>query len=208
MKIIKIYIVEDHKLLRDVWKEIFVQQPDFEVVGESDNVTHAFENLELLKPEILLLDINLKGESGLELAKKMRNTMPYIKIIVVSMHSEMAFVKKMFTLGICGYVSKDADATNVYEAIRNVSKGEIYMSDDLKKNFMSRALKENNDVDLTYKELEVISYLCKGKCNKEIALAMEISVKSVEGHKTNIYKKLQVNSPTAIMKYAQENGLV
>lgn len=208
MKEIKIYLVEDHKLLRDVWKEIFNTQPDFDVIGESDNVAHAYINLEILKPEIVLLDINLKGESGLELAKKLRNTMPYIKIIVVSMHSEAAFVKKMFSFGICGYVSKDAAATNVYDAIRSVARGEIYMSDDLKKNFVERALKNNKDVELSFKELEVVSYLCKGQTNKEIGIAMEISTKSVEGHKTNIYKKLKVNSPTAVMRYAQENGLV
>ena len=115
-----IFFVEDHKILVDAWKEIFLGQPDFKILGDADNIVEAYQKIDFVKPQVVLMDINLKGESGINLIKDLKNTMPFVKIIVVSMHAEYAFVKKMFAMGINGYVTKHSDGDSIFQAIRQV----------------------------------------------------------------------------------------
>ncbi len=207
MNKISVFIVEDHKLLRDAWREVFKTQDDILVIGEADNITQAYQEIELLKPQVVLIDINLKGESGSELIKMLKKSVPYIKLIVVSLHAEYVIVKKMFAYGINAYVTKYADSNNLFEAIRKVMLGEIYLSSDLQDLFMSRGMKNDQEIDITYKEIEIIKLICEGKSNKEMAKDLSVSLKTIEGHKTNIFKKLQIHSLAGIVKYAQEKGI-
>ncbi|TAG59846.1 MAG: DNA-binding response regulator [Cytophagales bacterium] len=204
----KIYIIEDHRLLRETWVYFFSLKPDLKIVGQSDNIEEAFEQIEILKPKIVMIDINLKGESGLVLIKKLKNTMPYVKIIVVSMHDEYAFVKKILNMGIDAYVSKNAEISNLLNAISTVCKGEIYLSDDLSKLFFENALSLHKDKVLTFNELSVIEFICNCKTTKEIAQIMNLSIKSIEGYKTKIYKKLEIRSSLELLKYAKKNGIL
>lgn len=203
----KIYIIEDHRLLRETWIQFFESKTDIEIVGDSDNIIDAYKNIEELKPHILMLDINLKGESGITLINEIKKTMPFIKIIIVSMHDEYAFVKKMFSLGIQGYVSKNAKITNLFDAINTVKSNHTYLSDDLKKIFLDYSINSQAEILLSFKETLIINYICQGLSNKQIAEKMSLSIKTIEGHKTNLYKKLNVHSTVEIVKYAREKGI-
>ncbi len=204
----KIYIVEDHRLLRETWVHFLKSKIEIEIIGDTDNIRDAYLEIEKLKPNIVLLDINLKGDSGIILIQELKNTMPFVKIIVVSMHDEYAFIKKMFSLGIQGYVSKNAEINNLFDAIDTVKEGNLYLSDDIKKTFLDYALNNQNEYILTYKETQLISFIGHGFSNKEIAEKMNISTKTVEGHKTKIYKKLNLHSTADIIKYTREKGLI
>lgn len=205
---IKLFIVEDHRLLRETWMHFLSSKSNIEIVGNADNISEAFKAIELKKPTVLMLDINLKGESGISLINDLKNTMPFIKIIVVSMHDEYAFIKKMFSLGIQGYVSKNAEINNLFEAIEYVSTGKIYMSDDIKNIFVEHGLNYKPEVDLTFKEIEIIQFLSRGYSNKSIADELNIAIKTVEGRKSKIYKKLNVHSSVEVLGYAIKNGII
>ncbi|TAF76005.1 MAG: DNA-binding response regulator [Bacteroidetes bacterium] len=203
----KLYIIEDHRLLRETWIQFLESKTDLEIVGEADNITDAFKEIERLKPHILMLDINLKGESGITLIQEIKKTMPFIKIIVVSMHDEYAFVKKMFSMGVQGYVSKNAKITNLFDAINSIKSNHTYLSDDIKKTFLDYAISNKSEPVLTYKETQVISFICQGFSNKQISNKMSLSIKTIEGYKTNIYKKLNLHSTAELIKYAGQKGI-
>jgi len=205
---IKLYIVEDHKLLRDAWKFLISSRKDILIVGESDNIDQAFEEILVLLPEVILLDINLKGRSGIELIRQLKASVPYIKIIVVSMHNEYAFVKKAFAMGINGYISKNANGKNIFEAIDKVMNSQYFISDDLQKIILDRPATDELKNDLTFKEIEVIQFICKGYSNKQLAVGLNCSIKTVEGHKSKIYKKIGIRSQAEIYHFALANGLI
>ncbi|TAF76006.1 MAG: DNA-binding response regulator [Bacteroidetes bacterium] len=207
MTITKIYIIEDHRLLRETWIQFLESKTDLEIVGDSDNIIDAYKDIERLKPHILMLDINLKGESGITLIHNLKMTMPFIKIIVVSMHDEYAFVKKMFSLGIQGYVSKNAKFANLFDAINSIKDNQIYLSDDIKKTFLDYAICNKSEPVLTYKETQIISFICQGFSNKQISNKMSLSIKTIEGHKSNLYKKLNLHCTVELIKYAREKGI-
>lgn len=206
---IKILIVEDHLLIREIWKDTLSSIANFEVVGESESVTDAYEKISNLKPNVILMDINLNGENGAELISKVCDTIPNQKIVVVSMNNEYSFIKKCFTTGVKGYVTKNSPKADLIEAINKVSENEIYMSTEVRKLFLKKSInpsKEDN-INLSIRELDIIKLITKGMSNKDIAGYLDLSIKTVEGHKTKIYKKLNVKSIAELITYGKSKGL-
>lgn len=206
---IKIILVEDHLLIREIWKDTLSTIANYEVIAESDNINDAYEKISKLKPDVIITDINLKGENGAELIFKICNTIPNPKIIVVSMNNEYSFIKKTFSIGIKGYVTKFSPKADLIEAIEKVNKGEVYMCSEVKKLFLEKSInpgKEDN-VNLSLRELDIIKLITKGSSNKEIATRLDLSVKTVEGHKTKIYKKLGVRSIVELVNYGKLKGM-
>ena len=206
---IRILLIEDHLLVREAWKDALSKVDGYEIVGESDNMADAYEKVSLLKPNIILMDINLHGENGAELVYKICNTIPNPKIIVVSMNNEYSFIKKMFSTGIKGYVTKFSPKSDLIEAIKKVYTGETYLCSEVRKLFLQKSLnpsKEDN-LSLSLRELDIIKLITKGMANKEIATQLDLSIKTVEGHKTKIYKKLGVKSIAELITYGKAKGL-
>lgn len=206
---IKIIIVEDHLLIREIWKDTLSSINNYEIIAESDSINDAYEKISALKPDVIVTDINLKGENGAELIAKICNTIPNPKIIVVSMNNEYSFIKKTFAVGIKGYVTKFSPKADLIEAIEKVYKGETYMCSEVKKLFLERSInpsKEDN-IHLSLRELDIIKLIAKGSANKDIASKLELSVKTVEGHKTKIYKKLGVRSIVELVNYGKLKGM-
>lgn len=206
---IRILLIEDHLLVREAWKETLSKIPGYEIIGEADNMTEAYDKISTLKPNVILMDINLRGENGAELVFKICNTIPNPKIIVVSMNNEYSFIKKMFSTGVKGYVTKFSPTSDLIEAIKKVNAGETYLCSEVKKLFLQKSLnpsKEDN-VNLSLRELDIIKLIAKGCGNKEIASSLDLSVKTVEGHKTKIYKKLGVKSIAELITYGKAKGL-
>lgn len=201
---ISIVLVEDHLLVRESWKEILGKDPGFQIVGESDNEDDAFEKIVKFRPTVILLDINLKGKSSVDLMRKIVDTIPHPKIIVVSMNNEYFFIKKMFTFGIKGYVTKYSPKDDLIESIYKVANGETYFCSEVRKLFLEN---KQEDVKLSYKELEILKLISKGMGNKQIAAHWGVSVKAVESHKTKIYKKLKLNSIAELITYGKSRGM-
>jgi DNA-binding NarL/FixJ family response regulator len=206
---IKILLVEDHLLVREAWKDTLSAIDNLSVIGESDSIIDAYEKVVSLRPDVILIDLNLKGENAAELIKKICNTIAHPKIIVVSMNNEYSFIKKLFSIGIKGYVTKFSSKIDFIESISKVYNNEIYMCSEVKKLFLNKSINplQNDNVNLSLKELDVIKMVSKGLANKEIASKLNLSVKTVEGHKTKIYKKLGVKSLAELITFGKNKGL-
>lgn len=205
---IRILLVEDHKLVRQAWKNLLLTQENFKIVGEAETGAEALDFVRKTSTDIILLDINLKGENGSAIIPTLCNILPHPKIIIVSMNSDYSFVKNMFGMGVMGYITKNASLEDMLTGIIEVNHGRKYLSQDLKQVFAGQALEENEKVIITIKEIEIIRLIANGLSNKDIATRLGISEKTVEGRKTSIYKKLQIKNNVGLLKYATENGLV
>ena len=206
---ISILLIEDHLLVREAWKDTLAQIEDYAIIGEAENMIEAYEKVTTLAPNVILMDINLRGENGAELLYKICNTVPNPKIIVVSMNNEYSFIKKAFSTGAKGYVTKFSPKSDLIEAIRKVAQGETYMCSEVKKLFLQKSINPSREdnLNLSLRELDIIKLIAKGMGNKEIANGLDLSVKTVEGHKTKIYKKLGVKSIAELITYGKSKGL-
>lgn len=208
MKIITILLVEDHKLVREAWQSTLSTFPNLKIVGEADNNDDAFKLTRSLMPDIIIMDINLKGESGVDAIKNIINVIAKPRIIIVSMQSEIAFVKKMFTFGVMGYVTKNSSKSELIESINKVYEGSKYICKELNDILISESLENRKEPALTAREAEILPLICKGLTNVEISECLNIHIKTIEGHKTNIYKKLNVKNTLALINYANSKGLL
>lgn len=205
---IKILLVEDHKLVRQAWKSLLLTKKDVVIIGEAETGGEALSFVRKTTPDIILLDVNLKGENGSAIIPTLCNILPHPKIIIISMNAERSFVKNMFKLGVLGYITKNASLDDMLNGIAEVAKGNKYLSQDLKDVFNEAESDENEKPEITLKEAEIIRHIAMGMTNKDIALKLNISEKTVEGRKTSIYKKLRIKNNVGLLKYAGDRGYI
>lgn len=211
MEKITILIADDHKLIRETWSFILNSDPRFNVIAQCSNGEEAVLMAQQLRPKVVLLDINMSPMSGIEATEQIRKYSPASKIIGVSMHSQPAYVKKLLKLGAHGYVTKNSPQQEMYEAIVEVTKGNRYICAEVKTILSEQAFDEesgNGANSLSGRELEVIKHIKEGLSSKEIASMLGISLKTVEVHRHNILKKLNLKNSAALVNYINESGLV
>ncbi|MBI3519072.1 MAG: response regulator transcription factor [Bacteroidetes bacterium] len=208
MKIIKILLVEDHKLVREAWHSTLSLYPNIKIIGEADNNEDAFNLTKNLLPDIIIMDINLKGESAVDGIKNILNKLAKPKIIIVSMQNDIVFVKKMFVLGVLGYVTKNSSKNELIDSINRVFNGSKYICNELNEVIINEGLSDKKEPLLTIRERELLEFICKGMTNAEIAEILKLSSKTIEGHKTNIYKKLGIKNTLGLINYINTKGLL
>lgn len=211
MEKITILIADDHKLIRETWSFILNSDPRFNVIAQCSNGEEAVLMAQQLRPKVVLLDINMSPMSGIEATEQIRKYSPASKIIGVSMHSQPAYVKKLLKLGAHGYVTKNSPQQEMYEAIVEVTKGNRYICAEVKTILSEQAFDEesgNGANSLSGRELEIIKHIKDGMSSKEIAALLNISLKTVEVHRHNILKKLNLKNSAALVNYINESGLV
>lgn len=197
--------MDDHKLVREMWKEIFRSNNELEVVGEGGELDKALEVIKQKRPDVVLLDINLAQASGFDAVPLIRKFVPGCKIIAVSMHSQPAYAKKMLSLGARGYVTKNSSKEEILAAIAEVMRGGRYVCQEIK-NILSEQMLNRDaagpDVrDLSLREIEVIRLIKDGLSSKEIAARLHISARTAEVHRHNILKKLQLKNTAALINF-------
>jgi len=210
MEKISILIADDHMLIRDTWSSILNSDPRFEVISRCSNGEEAIKEAQKLRPKVVLIDINMTPVSGIEATQQIRKFSPASKIIGVSMHSQPAYVKKLLKLGAHGYVTKNSPQQEMFEAIEEVMKGNRYICSEVKTILSEQAFDEENSGanSLSNRELEIIKFIKDGLSSKEISAALNISLKTVEVHRHNILKKLNLKNSAALVNYINESGLV
>lgn len=209
-KKITILIVDDHQLIRETWAFILNRDPRFTVIAQCSNAGDAIKLAIELKPQIVILDINMSPITGIEAAANIRKHAPCSKIIGVTMHSQVSFVKKLLKLGATGYVTKNSPHSELIDAIINVSEGRRYICSEVKNNLVEQTfeLKNAGTDALTSREVEVIKNVTQGLTSKEISKKMGISMKTVEVHRHHILKKLNINNTSALVNYINTSQLV
>jgi len=202
---IRIALVDDHSLVRDGVRALLSTRPLFEVVGEAENAREALTLCEEVKPDILLVDIGLQDMNGLELTQLIRQRCPAIKILILSMYDNQEYVATSIRAGASGYVLKNAPSREIVAAIEAIATGGTFYSAEVTLKLVSRKPEEN---ELTPREVQVLVGLAKGLDNKTIARDLAISVRTVETHRLSIRRKLNIDKPAGLVKYAMEHGLL
>lgn len=211
MEKITILLVDDHKLVRDSWSFILNSDPRFEVIGETSNGEEAVQIAENKTPDIVLMDINMTPINGFEATKLVRKYSPLSKVIGVSMHSMPAYAKKMLQAGASGYVTKNSSKEELLEAIVEVHNGQKYICSEVKNILAQQELEDGGGVPdlniLSKRELDIAKLIREGLSSREIALKLDISYKTVEVHRYNILKKLQLKNTAALVNFINAQGL-
>jgi len=198
-------------MMIDMWSALLGSDARFEVVGYALDGESAIEKIKLAQPQVVLMDITLPGQSGIETTKQIRDQNPGIRVLAVSMHSNTLLIKQMLTNGANGYVSKTSSFEEMSNAIQTVANGQRYISDDIKElitaqminpELQSAAAKINQ---LTKREMQIVDMLKEGLSSKEIAERLLISNRTVEVHRYNIFRKLDVTNIVSLIKLVNEN---
>lgn len=211
MEKITILLVDDHKLIRDSWSFILNSDPRFSVIGETNSGEEAIDIASKKKPDIILMDVNMSPINGFDATKQIHKLSPDSRIIAVSMHTMPAYAKRMLQLGAMGYVTKNSSKEEMITAIVEVSNGNKYICDEVKAILAEQELDENADKgdlnDLSRRELDIIKLIKEGLSSREIALQLDISLKTVEVHRYNVLKKLKLKNTASLVNYINAKGL-
>jgi DNA-binding NarL/FixJ family response regulator len=214
---IKILIIDDHPLFREGLKAIMARDPRFKVVGEAGTGRIGFEMVGELSPDVAIVDISLPDTNGLELASRIRREFTNTRILIISMHSKIDYIVEAFQSGATGYVVKESAAERLIQGLEAVSSGEYFLdssiSHEVIEKLMKSPVKEARISDaeygtLTPREQEIMRYLAEGIPKKEIAKRLFISPKTVENHRANIMRKLNIHSAMELVRYAARLGLI
>ncbi|MBW7890185.1 MAG: response regulator transcription factor [Chitinophagaceae bacterium] len=207
---ITILIVDDHKLIRDTWSFILNSDPRFQVIAETDSGEKAIALAESHHPDIILMDINMSPMNGFEATKEIRKLSTDSKIIGVSMHSQPAYAKKMLQMGAVGYITKNSSKEEMINAINEVAQGNKYICQEVKTILSDQILHDNERPDvnlLSQREVEIIDLVKQGQSSKEIAQVLNITLKTVEVHRHNILKKLNLKNTAALVNFINNAGI-
>jgi len=202
-------LADDHTIVRQGLKLILSAHVDLEVVGEAANGREAVDLADKLRPDIVLMDVQMPELNGIEATRKMVAANPRVRILVLSMHKESVYVREILKAGARGYILKDAIDTELLNAVRSVARGDGYISPAVSSALNDKVRDSNNPVDmLTTREREVLLLIAEGKTNKEIATHLNLSVYTVDSHRGKIMEKLNLHSAGELVRFAMKNGLV
>lgn len=204
MKTCKVFLLDDHKIIRDGIKSILQQSETYEVCGEEGDPVKFMSVFDKISMDILLLDISLPNISGFQIIPKLRKDRPDVKIIVLSMHNDPEFMQRCLMLGAQGYLPKDIDSSEFIKALDKVREGEVYTSPST-----PPATKASGPTGvLTQREVEVLLLTSNGFSSKQIASELSISTRTVETHRLNIMKKLGTSNSAETISVAAKLNLI
>jgi two-component system, NarL family, invasion response regulator UvrY len=208
---INVLIADDHALIREGLKKILGAEPDMTLVGEANNVVELFAQLNQLAVNIVLLDISMPGESGLDAIKELRQKYPHIPVLILSIHPEQRFAVRALKAGASGYIMKQGAVEELVQAIRKVVGGGKYVSASLAEQLATeldhgsgKALHET----LSDREFQVMRLIAAGKKSSEIAEELSVTLSTVNTYRSRILEKMNMQSNVDLTRYAIENGLI
>ncbi len=207
-KTYNVMIVDDHPIVRQGLRSLIDQEEDLHVCGEAGSAGEALKALGQLKPDLLLVDISLKGPDGLELTKSVRSLEPSLPILIVSMHDEALYAERVLRAGANGYIMKEEVSLNVVQAARKVLSGDIYISDRMRQKILrgvagQRGNPATSSIErLSDRELEVFRLIGEGRGTRQIAEQLHLSVKTIETYRAHIKEKLGLENATELVRQA------
>jgi DNA-binding NarL/FixJ family response regulator len=206
----RIFIVDDHAVVRDGLAQLLRGEPGFAVCGEAGSAEEALDVAARASPDLAIVDISLGGANGLELIKNLRVLQPGLRILVLSMHDEAHFAERALRAGAHGYVMKREARARIMEAVRAVCAGDVYVSDRIRQSMLHQYLHgsapgERSPISrLTDRELEVLALLGRGESSKEIAARLHLSQKTVDTHRTHLKEKLNLKDTIELVRFASQ----
>lgn len=204
---ISIVLADDHGVVRTALRMLLDAEPDFEVVAEAEDADGAARYTAGHKPTVLVLDLNMPGESGLQAIPRIREEAEETQIVILTMQSETAFAREAMQKGARAYVLKEAAESELVKAVRMAAAGETYLQPELGARLASER-DPGSEYDLSERELEVLRLIALGHTNNEIADQLYLSVRTVESHRAHIQQKLHRSTRSELVRYALERGLL
>jgi two-component system response regulator NreC len=209
--VISVVLVDDHAVVRSGIRLLLDKQEDIEVIGEAGNAKDALFRARALKPDVILLDVVMPGESGIEVLPRLLAESPETKVLVLSMQDDPSYVREAFAAGARGYVLKEAADEEVVSAVREIAKGGRYVHPTLGARMVAADAEERAAVEadpLSEREREVLRLLALGHTNQEIADKLYISVRTAESHRAHVMQKLRLATRAELVRYALSHGLL
>ena len=212
---LRLMLADDHVVVRSGLRMLLQARSDIEIVGEAEDGREAIEKAKVLRPDVILMDVQMPDINGIQATKRIREVSPETAVLALTMHEDDHYFFEMLHAGASGYVPKRAAPDELVNAIRTVNEGEVFLYPSLQKRLVKDYLQraESGDHlmvqdDLTPRELEVLTLIAEGMTNPEIAEELVISVKTVDRHRENIMRKLNLHSRIDLVKYAIKMGLI
>ncbi|MFT6867300.1 MAG: two-component system response regulator DegU [Cyclobacteriaceae bacterium] len=218
---IRVVLADDHEIVRNGIKMILENEHDIEVVAEASDGQETIEVVSNMQPDVLIADIRMPMLNGLEVTERLKKSHPHIKILVLTMHDDSEYILKSLQVGADGYLLKDTGKQEFIKAIHMVNDNQKYFSGDISSTIVNSYLKAGissgptasdtelaNDYQLTRREKEILQSIYDGTPNKEIAEKLVKSVRTIETHRFNIMKKLEVNNITELLRKIDREGLL
>jgi two-component system response regulator NreC len=209
--VIRVLVVDDHAVVRSGLRLLIDAEEDMETVGEAGNVRDAIFEARTSNPDLVLMDVVMPGESGLEGVPKLLHEHPDVKVLILSMQDDPSYLREAFAVGASGYVLKEAADTEVVTAIREVAAGGRYVHPELGARLIAAeadAARQAEEDPLSDREREVLRLLALGYTNQEIAKQLFISVRTAETHRAHVMQKLRLASRAELVRYAIAHGLL
>lgn len=209
---IRILLVDDHAILREGLRALLSYYPDVEVVGEAGDGAQALECVERLCPDIVLMDIAMPGMNGLEATRRIRQQYPNTRVLILTQYEDQPYVLPLLRAGASGYVLKRALGADLINAVRAVAQGESFLYPSVATTVLEQLRQPGeafaeDDKALTPREQEILRRVAHGETSRQIAVELDISVKTVEWHRGNLMSKLKVRSVAELVRYALQHGL-
>jgi DNA-binding NarL/FixJ family response regulator len=208
---IRVLVVDDHAVVRSGIRLLLEREDDIEPVGEAGSGREAVFQARELKPDVILMDVIMPDQTGIEVLPQLLHENPHIRILLLSMQDDPAYVREAFQAGASGYVLKEAADAEVVAAVREVSRGGRYVNPELGARLVaaeSEAARRAEQDPLSEREREVLRLLALGHTNQEISKQLYISVRTAETHRAHIMRKLRLNSRAELVRYAIDEGLL
>lgn len=209
---VRVMLADDHILMREGIRQLLESDDSIEIVGEVSNGEQCVQMIRKVKPQVLLLDINMPVKNGIEVLREIRSSKLNVKVLILTVHNEVDYLLKAMDIGVDGYILKESDFSELKKAINTVLSGETYIQPSLIPILNNRMVSRDKDKDkideLTKRELEVLIEVANGKLNKEIANELKISERTVKNHISNIFKKIDVSDRTQAAVFAIKNDLI
>ncbi len=216
MSKIKVLLADDHTIVRQGLRALLDSQEDIEVVGEAEDGKQAFEKTKELVPDVVVIDITMPNLNGIEATRQIKKLNQEIEVLVLTVHDNEEYVYQILQAGASGYLLKESAVSDLVSAINSVEKGDIFLSPAISKivvkDYIRHAVEGSGDFDslniLTNREREVLQLIAEGSTNREVAHHLNLSVKTVDVHRSHIMEKLNIHDVTGLVKYSIRKGLI
>ena len=215
MKRITVLLAEDHQIVREGFRSLLKHEPDIEVVGEAESGRQAVQLTRKLRPAVVVMDIAMPLLNGLEATRQIRKECPDTKVLILSAHSDDAYVEQVASLGASGFLLKQTSSESLAVAIREVQKGKTFFSAAISRRVQvrtqsaaARGASKTNGNRLSSREIEVLQMIAEGKPNKQVAAELGVTFKTVDKHRQHLMSKLDIHDVAGLTRYAIAEGII
>jgi len=209
----RVVIVDDHAIVRAGLRALLFEEAAFELVGEAAGGYEALELVEKTKPDVLILDLSMPDLDGISVTRKIKPNYPDLKILILTLHEDGALLREAIKAGAAGYILKRAAEAELISAIRTILRGDLYVDPSMVRGLLEESrqvqVKQSDPTEsLTPRETEILRLIVEGYTNRQIGQELNISIRTVEGHRANISDKLGLHSRVELVRYARKSGLI